>query len=78
MAETQEPPPLPVCDSQSEDDIDDLFKKELNRMTQDESVEVFGGSSASYRVPRSTSVPGSLPPQTPTGDCGIYYMQTVA
>lgn len=67
MAENQGPQ-LPRCDSQSEDDIDELFKKELNRLTQGEGAEVFGGSSAAFGMPRSTSLPGPLPPQMSTGD----------
>lgn len=68
MAENQAPP-LARHDSQSEDDIDEMFKKELNRMTEGEGAEVFGGSSAAYvGLPRSTSLPGPLPPLMST-DC---------
>lgn len=66
MAENQAPP-LTRCDSQSEDDIDEMFQKELNRMTQGEVVEIFGEGSAAF-VPRSTSLPDPLTQQLSTGD----------
>lgn len=69
MAENRAPP---LHDSQSEDDIDEMFKKELTRMTGGESAEVFGGSSTSFGMSRSTSLPDPLPPlmSTDSGAAG--------